>query len=175
MRIFITGITGAGKTYLANKLKETKYSDHDLIEFDKHVNYSDTVARLVPIYNLINASDHFILDALPVLDGDDLNVFRRYLEKIFDGNTIVYIVHCSKEHWLERRVPIKQEHLMRLNNKHPSINEYSVWYDSFLQSVPYIIGRIQNYVQEVNVFDSVSNCEIDLEHYFNITRIANAE
>lgn len=169
MRIFITGVTGSGKTYLANKLKINEFNDHELIEFDKFVDYSDVQSRLLPIYNFINVSNNFIVDAIPVLEGGDLDEFVKYLEDRSDNNTIIYYTYCNKEIWLRDRVPLKQKHLENINVQIPNLNLYAEWYDNFLKSSVYVINHIQKYVKTVKIYDSNLNMEMNLNDYLKIS------
>ena len=170
MRVFITGVTGSGKTTLCNILsKSSEYKNHLIINFDRHVNYNAEVdSRLDDLYSILNNSKSYIIDALPFLEGNDFNKFVSYLKNTQNEPTVLYIVFCEKNYWLSNRVPMKQAHISSLNVEPVTSEVYSKMYDNFFEQFELTYKVLSPYFSAIKVFDSEIGREINLKQFQSI-------
>ena len=106
-RIFITGMTGCGKTTLAEAVSEKSEHQLDILDFDTLYCYSNP--SIDAVYSAMEGSENFVIDALP-LDGTEECAKR--LLGLLDSDpekTAVVLVLCDKTTWIESRIPEKRK------------------------------------------------------------------
>lgn len=139
-KIFITGIYGSGKTTLA-KLLARLYPTHTFIKFDSVFDYTNAElpSALDKVYNIIKEHDSLIMDALPLIYT---SIHGERLERFLNcEDACIIIVQCSKEGWLNNRLPLKKEiskDVVRLAEL-----EYLHFYD---ETVPYLFEKYENII-----------------------------
>ena len=130
-KIFITGASGAGKTTLAQLI--TNNTELPYIYFDETYNYALARANMFelassPVFNAINRTSKYVIDALPATNSSDKDKFSEYLKKNKDCSIIV--VKCSKETWLKRKPETAEDELYD-NFYNAEDNLVNAWLNSF--------------------------------------------
>jgi hypothetical protein len=157
MRIFITGITGAGKTTLARRLVEEDGSGLRFVEFDKYFDYDDFCRGNLRVYEVIRELEHMVMDAIPTIGADSQATFERFLKDSRNIDTKIVVVTCARDIWLRDRVPNKRDHLKSLGIEPASIAEYCQWYDTFHGNIPVLHNCFSPLVTRFEVYRSDLN------------------
>jgi GTPase SAR1 family protein len=158
-KIFVTGISGSGKTTYA-----TKYSENNnitYIEFDKIFDYrkSSDYKYVKNLYD--NFPDNFIIDAIPFNNG--WNLFKEYIKT---NQVEVVVMVCSN--------PVIW--ILRLFNKFPEQDYKKLLYkglEEFYGFYYKIFPTITDLI-EYKILDTFNNTYIDLNTLYKRIEWANA-
>lgn len=105
-KIFITGYSGCGKTILKGRIA-SENEEMDNFNFDAKFDYSN-LEDATTIFNLINSSDSFVIDAIPFEVSSDKGFNFDRFKKFSEENDIeVIITVCSNFEDLVGRIVYK--------------------------------------------------------------------
>lgn len=103
-KVFITGLYGTGKSTLAKKI--TMHSKtHNWLSYDHIVGYGDRGNRFALLYELLESSNSFVLDALPVgIHYEHWNLLLNFIET---SKSKILITKCDFDVWHSERLESK--------------------------------------------------------------------
>ena len=168
-KIFVTGVSGSGKTYFATKYAEKFY--YPYIDFEENWGGYQAIIDVVQQYNdmIEKYPEEFITDAIPytILNGKLL--FLDYLEKNKSDIKIVCVCCTNKDEY-DKRIENKS-----YSTKSQAYNEYLMFYYNSM-NLYYSLHEIQYYDTYTNEFISKEELykrikwilKYDLKDYINL-------
>jgi shikimate kinase len=123
-KLFVTGLYGTGKSTLAKRIMNTSKT-HSWLSYDHIVGYGERGNRFDLLYQVLESSDSFVVDALPVgIHYEHWDRFKKYLEI---SKSKVIVTKCDFEVWCSERLKNKKS---VSNDK----SELKTHYDDFYES-----------------------------------------